>query len=115
MRYLYTMTVGDERIKDSFLETVKNPIRCSTKSVTTTETKGGEVISEGSADVSTTYKPLLLKMDTCTGVKLGQNLTLKLFNKKTQSCMFTIDGFAQVINHDARTIKFYIMDIRVGI
>lgn len=27
MKYLYTMTVDGDRIKDSFLETVKNPIK----------------------------------------------------------------------------------------
>lgn len=116
MKYLYTMTVDDKRIKDSFLETVKKPLQMMVK-----EMNVEDIDSEGNVTKTLTragihwFKPITLKMDTCTGVELEMTIELKLYNKKTQAVMFTMEGFPLMIDRKNRKIKFHIRHGNIGI
>lgn len=111
------MTVDGDRIKDSFLETVKNPIKETFKKLQLDFTAAGNQRTSKIIDHLTGFKPVTLKMDTCFGLEdmLGKDMVLKLYNKKTQAIAFTLEGFPQVIDYPARTVRFFVRTARVGL
>lgn len=116
MRYLYRIKVDGDTLKDGFLETVKNPIKETFKNLIL-EFKTNEGVRSNIVSQHVGFKPITLKVDTCTGLEnmLGKHMTFILYNKKTQAVSFTLEGFPQLIDIPGRSVKFYVTNARVGI
>lgn len=117
MKYLYNLTNTEgEKFKTGFLETKKMPIKSKAKKMPLSMIDvDGKMKDMGETDGPPAFAPVMLKMDICTGITLGDRVKLQLYKTKDQRLMFTLTGFYTIVNHKTRVGKFIVTSGKLGV